>query len=126
MQRSGHLQQVPLERISFKGTLDPVRHWSSVITATGGQPRKQEALLDQMLASIAKDQVPVRPGRSESRAKKRRPKNYQLLTKPGTKTGNLPRRNRPQKKSSPIRLVLAPFGSEAISDMGMGTCRAPV
>ena len=99
MQRSAHLHHVPLERISFKGSLDTLRHWSAVIAAAGGTPRKQDQLIQQMLASIARDPVPERPGRSEPRAKKRRPKNYQLLTKPRHQIGNLPRRNRPQKKA---------------------------
>ena len=99
MQRSAHLHHVPLERISFKGSLDTLRHWSAVIAAAGGTPRKQDQLIQQMLASIARDPVPERPGRSEPRAKKRRPKNYQLQTKPRHQIGNLPRRNRPQKKA---------------------------
>jgi len=49
-----------------------------------------------MLAIIAGDIVRERPGRSEPRAKKRRAKNYQLLTKPRHQAGNLPRRNRPK------------------------------
>lgn len=99
MQRSAHLHQVPLERISFKGSLDTLRHWSSVIAAAGGKPRKQDQLIAQMLATIAGDPVPERPGRSEPRARKRRPKNDQLLTKPRHEIGNLPRRNRPQTKA---------------------------
>jgi hypothetical protein len=98
MQRSAHLHRAALERISFKGTLDTRRHWTSVIAAAGGTPRKQDQLIEQMLATIARDPVPERPGRSEPRARKRRAKNYQLLTKPRHQTGNLPRRNRPQKK----------------------------
>ena len=35
-----------------------------------------------MLEAMAKDLVPHRPGRLEPRARKRRPKNYQLLTHP--------------------------------------------
>lgn len=97
MQRSAHLHRVPLERISFKGSLDTLRQWTSVIAAAGGTPRQQDRLIDQMLAAIARDPVPERPGRSEPRARKRRAKNYQLLTRPRHQTGNLPRRNRPQK-----------------------------
>jgi hypothetical protein len=99
MQRSAHVHQVPLERLSFKGSLDSLRQWSAVIAAAGATPRKQSQLIDQMLASLARDLIPYRPERSEPRAKKRRPKNYQLLTKPRHEVGNLPRRNRPQKTS---------------------------
>jgi hypothetical protein len=97
MQRSAHLHQAPLGRISFKGTLDTLRHWSGLIAATKA-PRAQQKLIDHMLALIAGTLVPKRPGRSEPRAKKRRGKNYQLLTKPRHEMGNLPRRNRPKTK----------------------------
>jgi len=96
MQRSAHLHHVTLARLSFKGTLDTLRHWSGLIAAAGKTPRQQQKLIDLMLALIAGDLVPERPGRSEPRGKKRRPKNYQLLTKPRAEVGNLPRRNRPK------------------------------
>ena len=105
MQRSAHRLQVPLTRISFKGSLDALRHWSAVIAAAGVTPRKQDQLIEQMLGAIARDLVPERPGRSEPRAKKRRPKNYQLLTKPRHEIGHLPRRNRPQKKHPKLALT---------------------
>ena len=100
MQRSAHLHHVPLGRVSFKGSLDTLRQWSPVIAAAGQHARKQDALIEEMFALIAKDLVPLRPGRSEPRAKKRRAKNYQLLTKPRHETGNIPRRSR-HKKPNP-------------------------
>ncbi len=99
MQRSAHLHRVPLDRISFKATLDTSRHFADVIHAAAKTPRKQQALVDEMLAKIASDLIPERPDRSEPRVKKRRPKNYQLLTKPRAQMGNLPHRNRPTPKS---------------------------
>ncbi|CAN5452411.1 hypothetical protein BH20VER3_BH20VER3_15350 [soil metagenome] len=65
MQRSAHLHQVPLERISFKGSLDTVRHWAAVIAAAGATPRKQDGLIEQMLTAIARDPLPQRPPRSD-------------------------------------------------------------
>jgi Transposase DDE domain len=100
MQRSAHLHDAPLARISFKGALDTLRHWSQVIAAASDRPRKQDQLIDEMLAIMARDVVPERPGRSEPRAKKRRPRNYQLLTQPRHQIGNLPRRNRPNNRRS--------------------------
>jgi len=97
MQKAAHRHDVSLARISFKGTLDTVRQWSEVIHASSGQPRKQSLLISDMLRLIALDTLPHRPGRSEPRAKKRRPKNFQLLTRPRHKMGNLPHRNRPTK-----------------------------
>ncbi len=97
MQRAAHGHGVPLGRISFKGSVDALRQWSAVIAAASGQPKKQDALIAQLLTAIARDPVPERPGRNEPRARKRRPKNYQLLTRPRRQMGNLPRRNRPRK-----------------------------
>lgn len=97
MQRSAHLHHVPLGRISFKGTLDTLRSWSVLIAAADKTPKEQQALIDRMLEIIASDPVPERPGRSEPRAKKRRGKNYHLLTKPRRQMGNVARRNRPKK-----------------------------
>ena len=81
MQRAAHIHHSNLARLSFKGSLDTARHFSSVIHASSSSPSKQESLIAQMLAAIAFDPVPLRPNRSEPRAKKRRPKNYALLTK---------------------------------------------
>lgn len=96
MQQAAIDHQVDLTRISFKGTVDTLRHWSASLEALRGKPRKQKALLDAMLELIAKDLVPLRPGREEPRAKKRRPKNYQLLTKPRKKMVTSGHRNRPK------------------------------
>jgi hypothetical protein len=85
-----------LGRISFKGALDTVRHFAAAIHAARATPRKQDALIAEMLALIAADCVPERPGRSEPRAKKRRAKNYHLLTKPRSKMHVPPHRNRPR------------------------------
>lgn len=82
MQKAAHLHHVPLERISFKGSLDTLRHWAQAIHASSKSPRKQAELINRMLERFVADLVPHRPGRSEPRAKKRRPKTYQLLTEP--------------------------------------------
>ncbi|MCP5041434.1 MAG: IS4 family transposase, partial [bacterium] len=79
MQEAAATHQAPLERVSFKGTVDTLREWASIFS--GGKPaRRREQLYDQMLGVIAGDLVPERPHRSEPRAKKRRPKIYQLMT----------------------------------------------
>ena len=88
--------QVELNRISFKGTVDTVRHWSQAVDACQGQRRKQSRLLEQMLRVIASDLLPERPGRIEPRAKKRRPKNYHLLTQPRHEMRVPAHRNRPK------------------------------
>ena len=95
MQGAALRHQVNLTRISFKGTVDTLRQWSPRLEAARGMPRKEKALLDAMFELIAVDLVPHRPGREEPRAKKRRPKNYELLTKPRRLMEYRGHRNRP-------------------------------
>jgi len=78
---------VDLERLSFKGTVDTLLSWTPLLPT--GKPRKTKQFIDEMLLVIASDTVPLRPKRSEPRVKKRRPKNYQLLTKSPPPHGRL-------------------------------------
>jgi hypothetical protein len=82
MQQAAICHHVDLSRISFKGTLDTLHHFADAIRAVDGKTRQQAQLYNEMLRVIALDQLPIRPYRSEPRAKKRRPKNYHLLTEP--------------------------------------------
>ena len=59
-----------LERLGLKGSLDTTRHFAAAITAASATPRRQDALIAEMLAAIASDPVPSRPARSEPRARK--------------------------------------------------------
>lgn len=70
---------VPIERLSFKGALDALQAWADRALSSRRYRRHARRTL---LARIASDQVPLRPGRSEPRARKRRPKEYQLLNRP--------------------------------------------
>ena len=102
MQRAAGTNQIPLQRISFKGTLDTLRHYAPQIHRAQRSPKIQRALIDQMLLLVARDLVPLRPQRSEPRAVKKRPKSYHRLTKPRKETGNLPHTNKSRKKSNTI------------------------
>jgi hypothetical protein len=73
-------QNLPVERISFKGTLSALRQWAPSMAAA--RERNRSALWKWLLGSLARDLLPLRPNRVEPRARKRRPKNYQLLNKP--------------------------------------------
>jgi hypothetical protein len=101
MQRASHIHHESLDRISFKGSLDTVRHWAAAIHACTGQKRKQAELINRMLALIANDPVPERPDRNEPRVRKRRPKNYQLMTKPRKLMREHPHRNNARAKYIP-------------------------
>jgi hypothetical protein len=79
---SAIVHQQELGRVSFKGALDLLRQWLPRAAACYDKPGKLRDWLDELLTSIAQVQNPHRPGRREPRAKKRRPKSYQMLTKP--------------------------------------------
>lgn len=70
---------VELERLSFKGTVDTLRQWTPLFAPSMFAFKRARA---ELLRVIAADAVPLRPNRSEPRARKRRPKSYQLLTRP--------------------------------------------
>jgi hypothetical protein len=92
MQRASLVHDVDLARVSFKGTLDTLRHFANASCGAEDKPRTVSALVDELLRAIARDLVPLRPERNEPRVKKRRPKNYRLLTKPRHQMGPLPHR----------------------------------
>jgi len=96
MVAAGTLYDVPLERLSFKGTVDSVRHFSLAI-AQARSRKQQKQLMAHLLEIIADDQVPDRPGRREPRAVKRRPKPYQLLNRPRHLMKELPHRSKYRK-----------------------------
>jgi len=71
----------PLERISFKGSLDALRHFSLAM-AQARSKAKREKLWARLLRTLARDQVPERPGRREPRAVKRKKNRYPRLNVP--------------------------------------------
>ena len=87
---------VALERLSFKQSLDTVRQWASVMTGAF-YAQKMTEMMDLLLYYLAQSVLPDRPNRTEPRARKRRPKNYQLLTKPRHQFQEIPHRNRYSK-----------------------------
>jgi len=87
------LYDVPMERLSFKGTVDSVRQFS-IAMAQAPSRKKQKQLIAHLLEILARDQVPDRPGRREPRAVKRRPKPYPLLNRPRHQFKEISHRNR--------------------------------
>ena len=70
---------VPPARLSFKGTVGVLHAFAPRFgPATHGAAQRYA----ELLRALAAAPVPLRPERSEPRAVKRRPKSYQLLTKP--------------------------------------------
>jgi Transposase DDE domain len=66
--------------LSFKGTLQAIAAFRDTLRMAN--PKRTVELWEAMLLAIAYDRVGDRPGRVEPRAKKRRPKEYDLLVIP--------------------------------------------
>jgi hypothetical protein len=74
-------RQVDLYRISFTGAMDALRHCATAMAQAKTAMKRRELWAD-LLRTLADDLVPLRPGRREPRAVKRRPKPYPRLNKP--------------------------------------------
>ncbi|HEV8491347.1 MAG TPA: transposase, partial [Candidatus Angelobacter sp.] len=70
---------LPLERISFKGTLDAVRQFTQAVSQARSK-KKRSQLWNKLLQTLARDLVPERPGRREPRAVKRVKNKYPRLS----------------------------------------------
>jgi hypothetical protein len=68
--------------ISFKRTVDQILSHSTSYKGHHKHVHKRAELHEKLLEKIADEQLVIRKGRHEPRAKKRRPKNFQLMTKP--------------------------------------------
>lgn len=66
--------------LSFKGAAQALAAFAERLLEAEGEAA--EALYEWLLLTVAAHQVGDRPGRTEPRARKRRPKQYPLLTKP--------------------------------------------
>jgi len=88
--------QAPLDRMSFKGTVDACRQYGLAIAQARSKIKQRRLVLD-LLEVIAADQVPQRPGRREPRALKRRHKNFPLLTASRDKYQEIRHRNHYRK-----------------------------
>ncbi len=78
MLEAARRHRVPLERVSFAGSLAAARRYGEALLQTPSQRQRQQ-LMQEMFGVLATDLVPDRPGRREPRALKRRPKPYPLL-----------------------------------------------
>jgi hypothetical protein len=81
MAQAAREHQVDLYRISFTGAMDALRHSASAM-AQARTAKRREHIWEDLLHTLAEDLVPLRPGRREPRAVKRRPKPYPRLNKP--------------------------------------------
>jgi len=81
MLKAADKANVPVRLISFKASVQALRQWESLLKSELST-QEQYRLLSLLCDSISASVVNIRPGRREPRCRKRRPKNYQLMTKP--------------------------------------------
>lgn len=81
MAQAAAQHEAPLERLSFQGTVDSLRQFAQIMAQATTQKKKKQ-LWEDLLEIIATDLVPLRPGRREPRAVKRRPKPFPRLVVP--------------------------------------------
>ena len=97
--------RVALERISFKGSLDALRHFSQAMVRARSKKKRRE-LWAELLHTLAADLVPERPGRREPRAVKRKKNKYPRLNVPRHQFRDHPKRNVRRKNARLRRLGL--------------------
>jgi hypothetical protein len=78
-------KDISVSRISFKGSIQALRQWEPHLNQNKMKKKEQAKLIETLHDLIAAYIVPERPGRSEPRAVKRRPKPFQLMTSPRAK-----------------------------------------
>jgi hypothetical protein len=96
---------VPLERLSFKGSLDAVRHYAAAMAQAPSNKKRQE-LWAALRRTLADDLVPERPGRREPRAVKRKRNKYPRLSTPRRQFRDRPKRHTRRKIARLRRLGL--------------------
>ena len=82
---------------SFKHCIDQVLSQRTNYKGHHNHRYKKEKLHEKLLLLLSEELLVIRKGRHEPRAKKRRPKNYQLLTKPRHKFEEIQHRNNYKK-----------------------------
>ena len=93
-------KDVRVRRMSFKGSVQALRQWEPHLNQAKISRQERHQLIGHLYESIAGKRVPERPGRSEPRAVKRRPKPYQLLTAPRHEMKEIPHRGKGRAKSA--------------------------
>ena len=105
MAQAAKEHNVPLDRISFKGSLDAVRQFSQAMARAKSKKSRQQ-LWSEMLRILAADLLPRRPGRREPRAVRRKKNRYPRLVGPRHKFRDHPKRNDRRKISRLRKLGL--------------------
>jgi hypothetical protein len=94
MYEAAQKADIHVREVSFKGSLQAIRSWSPQFNREKLSRAERHKLLNDLYGAITGALLNQRPGRSEPRCKKRRPKAYQLLTKSRHKMNEIAHRSR--------------------------------
>jgi len=85
---------LPVRSVSFKGSLQALRNWEPHLNQAKISNAERFRLISDLYEAITDTPIRHRPGRSEPRCCKRRPKNYQMLTAPRSEMKEIPHRHK--------------------------------
>lgn len=94
MYEAAEKAEIHVRKVSFKGCLQAIRSWSPQFSREKLSKAERSKLLNDLYVAVTSVLLPQRPGRSEPRCRKRRPKSYQLLTKPRYEMREIEHRSR--------------------------------
>lgn len=94
MYEAAEKAEIHVRDISFKGSLQAIRSWSPQFNREKLSRTERYKLLNDLYEAVTGKPLKQRPGRSEPRCRKRRPKAYQLLTKPRHEMKDIEHRSR--------------------------------
>ena len=80
--------------VSFKGSLQALRNWEPHLNQAKVSQAERFRLVSDLYDAMTNTPIRQRPGRSEPRCIKRRPKSYQLLTAPRHEMKAVPHRSK--------------------------------
>lgn len=94
MSEAAKVADLAVRGVSFKGSLQALRNWEPHLNQGKIGKTQRSRLIADLYEAMTDTPVRQRPGRSEPRCRKRRPKNYELMTAPRHEMKVIPHRNR--------------------------------
>jgi len=94
MYEAAKMAGIAVRVVSFKGSLQALRNWEPHLNQTKLGKTECYRLIGDLYEAMTNTPIKQRPGRSEPRCMKRRPKSYQLLTSSRHEMKEIPYRSR--------------------------------
>lgn len=94
MQKAASRAEVPVWHVSFKSVINQITASHEQFRKHAGRSRKRAKAMAELMKRCAECLIDIRPFRHEPRARKRRPKNYQLLSKHRSQFQEITHRNK--------------------------------